>query len=35
MQIDFEFLLKELQDILKSPSPFILYKKSNELKEKF
>lgn len=34
-QINLEFLLKELQDILKSPSPVTLYKKSNELKEKF
>ncbi|HBA45232.1 TPA: hypothetical protein DEG21_04000 [Patescibacteria group bacterium] len=34
-QINFEDILKELQDILKSPSPFTLYQKSNELKEKF
>ncbi len=35
LDIDIELILDQLKDILKSPSPLTLYKKSNELKENF
>ncbi len=33
--IDFDFILNQLKDLLKSPSPLTLYKKSSEIKENF
>lgn len=35
INIDVDLITKKIQDILKSPSPFTLYKKSTELKEDF
>jgi hypothetical protein len=35
INIDVDFIVKQIQDVLRSPSPFTLYKKSTELKENF
>jgi hypothetical protein len=35
INIDQEFIVKQIQDVLKSPSPLTLFKKSSELKENF
>lgn len=35
INIDVDYIVKQIQDVLKSPSPLTLYKKSTELKENF
>lgn len=35
INIDVDFIVKQIQDVLKSPSPLTLYNKSSELKENF
>ncbi|EKE29645.1 MAG: hypothetical protein ACD_2C00131G0015 [uncultured bacterium (gcode 4)] len=35
INFDPDFLVKEIKDVLKSPSPFTLFKKSSELKDNF
>lgn len=35
IDIDVDYIVKQIQDVLKSPSPLTLYKKSTELKENF
>ena len=35
MNIDVDYIVKQIQDVLRSPSPLTLYKKSSELKDNF